>query len=170
MQVDFRNMLVELEARNKANNATCNKVSFLPPLTFPSHCPLPYKRCLTILQEESLLQIAKQVLQCTVKPTDNLLELGLNSILATQFVWQAAQFGITVAAENLFNFPTIEKLISGFANDAQQENEENEERLVIEREDKIPLTYAEKSLYHKGFLIIHFFNFFILFIYLFFTH
>ena len=87
------------------------------------------------------------MLQCPVSPTDNLLELGLNSILATQFVWQAAQFGIAASSEKIINFPTIQRLVAELAQGEQEEAEVLEEVLVVEGADGIPLSDAERSLY-----------------------
>ena len=99
------------------------------------------------------------MLQYNVTATDNLLELGLNSILATQFAWQAAQFNIVVSAEQLFNFPSVDQLVAELSQSTQKEIEEELELLMIERADRVPLTYAERSLY----LILLFHLFFELF-------
>lgn len=85
--------------------------------------------------------------------TDNLLENGLNSILATQFVWQATQSGVSLSVLDLFTFPTVEKLTAELERqqkeDVQEEPQEEQESEVVGTLDRVPLTDGEKSMYHN---------------------
>lgn len=93
-----------------------------------------------------MLQIATQVLGHEVSPTDNLLETGLNSILATQFVWLASQARISLSVTTLFSFPTISSLVAELE---QSEHKEESEEVEVVSGERIPLTYAESSLYQS---------------------
>ncbi len=87
--------------------------------------------------------VAAEVLGKPVTMDDNLLECGMNSILATHFMWQAGQHGCVFYLFQLFRFPTIRSLV----NSTIPHCDDNDEEEVLSDSSKITLTDAEKSLY-----------------------
>lgn len=110
------------------------------------------------MQLEILLDIAKEILCIAVEQDDNLLELGLNSIIATQIAWLSTQRGVPITAMQILESSTIRVLLSKvetMPDEASRDNRIGEEIVEELFDSNMPLTDSERSLYHHSFMGIH---------------
>ena len=100
-------------------------------------------------EEKSIADIWKTVLNLAkVGTSDNFFELGGNSLLAMQIISQMRQeLGIDLPLNSLFDFPTITELALAIEKYRQVASESIRDIEPIDREQNLPLSAAERSLW-----------------------
>ncbi|MCM3338074.1 non-ribosomal peptide synthase/polyketide synthase [Paenibacillus sp. MER TA 81-3] len=100
--------------------------------------------------EETLVSIWEDVL--LTKPigiTNHFLELGGNSLLATQLLSRIREsFGVELPIRAIFEYPTIETLVEFIAVSLADESlEAGHDFVIYDKRDDFPLSYAQQRLW-----------------------